>query len=104
MLFKNGGNNPEAFEELISELKKSGDERSALEAARTGLNIIPKGSRRREYIAETGRNTANPSLVLEGVREAFYSSMSIEHLVQLYEVLIPLWTLLKKMPLQLPEQ
>ena len=90
--FKNGGNNPEAFEELISELKKSGDEWSALEAARTGLNIIPKGSRRREYIAEyiaeTGRNTANPSLVLEGVREAFYSRMSIEHLVQLYEVLI----------------
>ncbi|KJS46195.1 hypothetical protein [Desulfosporosinus sp. BICA1-9] len=86
---KNGRNNPEAFELLIFELKKSGDEKSALEVARTGLSIIPKGSRRREYIAEyiaeTGRNTANPSLELEGVREAFYSRMSIGYLVQLHE-------------------
>ena len=86
---KNGRNNPEAFEILISKFKKSGDEKSALEAARTGLSIIPKGSRCREYIAEyiaeTGRNTANPSLVLEGVREAFYSRMSIGYLVQLHE-------------------
>jgi len=86
---KNGRNNPEAFELLIFELKKSGDEKSALEAARTGISIIPKGSRRREYIAEaiaeTGRNTGNQSMVLEGVREAFYSRMSIGYLVQLHE-------------------
>jgi len=86
---KNGRNNPEAFELLIFELKKSGDEKSALEAARTGISIIPKGSRRREYIAEaiaeTGWNTGNQSMVLEGVREAFYSRMSIGYLVQLHE-------------------
>lgn len=87
--FENGGNNPEAFEAVIAELKKIGDEESALEVAKVGLNIVKPGSRRREhiaeYVAEIGRNTANPSLVLEGAREAFYSWMSIEYLVKLHE-------------------
>jgi hypothetical protein len=86
---KNGKNNPEAFEAWICELKKDCDERAVLEAARTGLNIIPKRNTHRariaEYIAEIGRDKNNPGLILEGVREAFYSSPSLEHLVQLYD-------------------
>ncbi|ADG07127.1 hypothetical protein Btus_2466 [Kyrpidia tusciae DSM 2912] len=83
---------PLAYMDWIRALEAQGDTDAVIRVAREGLSRIPRDYTLRaeiaDVIAKLGESQGDPQLKLEGHKESFYSSPSMERLVDLYTTAI----------------
>ncbi|WP_019006111.1 hypothetical protein [Cohnella laeviribosi] len=83
---------PLAYMDWIRALETQGDSDAIIRVAREGLSRIPRDYTVRaeiaDVIANIGESRDDPQLKLEGHKESFYSSPSMERLVDLYTTAI----------------
>lgn len=79
---------PEAYLDAIQFFKERGDEESLLSVIQEGLAKIPADYTARalvaESLAEIGRRRGKTNFIREGIWEAFYSSPSLQSILNLY--------------------
>lgn len=87
---KEGLYHPSAYVEWIKMLEKKGDFSEMENAAREGLENVPRDYKMRarigEYLARAGEYLGDGDAQLSGFREAFYSQPSLDHLLSLLNV------------------